>query len=407
MESPSEKPTRATTKFPPKQVEKPREFNETKTKRKNMSSIIADELIGIQKRISKMPNALKEMLSPGAVKAFFNKIFGGENKISSFLSLITTSLAEKFKFLNKVKISWGDFENQLKITAEKVTKLPFNLKEFIVSHRALGYGRHRENSKEAIIAATRNGEKQIEIDLRRGMDGKIYLSHDSIHQIKNPKDHFTELSEALRIFAEDENQDIVIFFDIKEEGIVEELDPTIEKTDQKYKNRHEYIPIADRHFVMGFNFEILKTARKLRKNRPLIFCYMPIYKLKGLGRFLKKLGQKKMMEICKVIDKFSGGHLAKDLAKTCVTVNDEKISETNENGDSFLGIFTRLPSDEILKTVDYVCVPAVLASPKLVRQIHEKGVNVAVWGVSERHIQNAIVETGADLVITDRPDIEV
>ncbi|MFA4890872.1 MAG: glycerophosphodiester phosphodiesterase family protein [Candidatus Gracilibacteria bacterium] len=402
METPSEKPT----KSPPKRLEKPREFNETKTKRRNISGIIVDELIGIQKRISKIPSALKEILSPGAVKAFFEKVFGSGNKISSFLSLITSSLAEKFKFLNKVKISWGDFEDQLKIAAEKVTKLPFNLKEFIVSHRALGYGRHRENSKEAMIAAIRGGEKQIEIDLRRGVDGKIYLSHDPIHQIENPKNHFTELSEALRIFAEDENQDIVIFFDIKEEGIVEELDPAIETTDQKYKNRHEYIPIADRHFVMGFNFKILKTARKLRKNRPLIFCYIPVYKLKGLGRFIKKLGQEKMIEICKIIDKFSGGHLAKDLAKTCVAVNDEKISETNENGDSFLGIFTTLPPDEVLKIVDYACVPAILASKKLVKRIHEKGVNVAVWGVSERRIQNAIVEIGADLVITDKPDIE-
>ncbi|OGJ43140.1 hypothetical protein A3B60_04165 [Candidatus Peregrinibacteria bacterium RIFCSPLOWO2_01_FULL_39_12] len=401
MEKQNENPSKKT----PKQAEKPSEVNDSKTKRKNIVNILADELTGVQKRISRMPSALKEMLSPGSVKAFFEKIFGKENRISSFLSLIATSLAEKFEFLNKIKISWSDFENQLKIAAEKAAKLPFDLKEFIVSHRALGYGRYRENSKEALIAAMKGGEKQIEIDLRWGIDGKIYLSHDPIDHIENPKDCFTELSQALRIFAEDENQNIVIFFDIKELGIVEELDPVIEETDQKHKTRHEYIPIADRHFVVGFNFQILKTARKLRKKRPLIFCYIPIYKLKGLGIFLKRLGQKKMMEICKVIDKFSGGHLEKDLAKTCITVNDEKISETNENGNNLLGIFTKLPPDEVLETVEYVCVPAILAGPKLVKLIHEKGVNVAVWGVSEKHIQKAIVETGADLVITDRPDI--
>jgi glycerophosphoryl diester phosphodiesterase len=402
MEKQNEKPSR----LPQKQAKKPSEVNESenpsKTKRKNIVNVIADELIGIQKRISKMPSALKEMLSPCSVKAFFEKIFGKENRISSFLSLITASLAEKFEFLNKIKISWSDFENQLKIAAEKAAKLPFDLKEFIVSHRALGYGRYRENSKEALIAAMKGGEKQIEIDLRWGIDGKIYLSHDPIDHIENPKNCFTELSQALRIFANanDEHQNIVIFFDIKELGIVEELDPVIEETDQKHKTRHEYIPIADRHFIVGFNFQILKTARKQRRKRPLIFCYLPVYKLKGLGIFLKRLGQKKMMEICKVIDKFSGGHLEKDLAKTCISVNDEKISETNENGNNLLEIFTKLPPDEVLETVEYVCVPAILAGPKLARLIHEKGVNVAVWGVSEKHIQQSIVETGADLVIT-------
>jgi len=397
-------------KFSRKSVEKPIEKPIEKPAKspalKNMSGVIVDELVGLQKRISKMPSALKEMLSPGKVKGFFERIFGKENKISSFLSLITTSLAEKFEFLNKTKMPWSDFENQLKIAAEKAAKLPFDLKEFIVSHRALGYGRYKENSKDAIMAAIRGGEKQIEIDLRRGVDGKIYLHHDSMAQIKNPEKHFTELSEVLRVFAEDENQDVVIFFDIKEQGIIEELDAMIEVTDKKYKNRHEYVPIANKHFVASFNFGTLKTARKSRKERPLIFFYIPVYTLKGFAEFIKKLGQKKMVEICKVIDRFSGGHLAKDLEKTCVMVDDEKISETNENGDTSLGIFTALPPDEIIKMVEYLCVPAILASKELVKKIHEKGVNVAVWGVSERRIQSAIVEIGADLVITDKPDIE-
>lgn len=394
-------------KFSKKSTEKPIEKPAKSPALKNMSGVIVDELIGLQKRISKMPSQLKEMLSPGKVKGFFEKVFGKENKISSFLSLITTSLAEKFEFLNKVKMPWSDFENQLKTAAEKAAKFPFDLKEFIVSHRALGYGRYKENSGEAIMAAIKGGEKQIEIDLRRGVDGKIYLNHDSIAQIENPEKHFTGLSEALTIFAENENQDVVIFFDIKERGIVEELDAMIEVTDKKYKNRHEYIPIANKHFIASFNFETLKTARKSRKERPLVFFYIPVYTLKGLAEFIKKLGQKKMMEIYKVIDRFTGGHLAKDLEKTCVTVDSEKIEETNENGDTSLGIFTALPPDEIIKTVEYLCVPAILASKELVKKIHEKGANVAMWGVSERRIQNAIVELGADLVITDKPNFEV
>lgn len=386
--------------------EKPKEILKPKGDRRDIVRIMADELAGVQKKINKIPKALKEILSPGSIKGFFEKVFGKENKISSFLSLITTSLTGKFKFLNRVKIPWTDFMSQLNAAAEKTAKLPFDLKDFIVSHRALGYGRFKENSKEAIIAAIKSGEKQLEIDLRRGSDGKIYLSHEPIENIENTKDQFTELSEALQIIAENEHQDVIIFFDIKEQGIVEELDLTISKYDKKYK-KVEYMPIANRHFVMGFDFEILKSSRKLNDKRPLIFCYIPVYKLEGLSRFIVKLGQKKMIEICRVIDKFTGGHLAKDLSATCVTVNDEKISETNTHGDSFLGIFSRLPSDEVLKIVDYVCVPAILTGPTLVKQLHKKNVNVAVWGVSERGIQDAIIETGADLVITDNPFIEL
>jgi len=389
---PSAKPSEKTSKIP--------------SALKNMSGVIVDELVGVQKTINKIPSALKEVLSPGKVRTFFEKVFGKQNKVSSFLSLVTSTLAEKFEFLNKVKMPWDEFENQLKTAAEKVSQLPFNLKEFIVAHRALGYGRYKENSKEALMAAMRKGEKQIEIDLRRGIDGKIYLAHDSIKNVQNPQKHFTSLAEALKTIAEDENQDVVIFFDIKEKGIVDEMDKMIEGIDKKFKSK-EYIPIAEKHFVMGFNFKTLKLAKKLRKNRPLIFCYIPVHSLKGFAEFIKRLGQRKMMGICKVIDKFSGGHLAEDLSKTCVTVDGEKLDETNEMGDTFLGIFTELPSDEILKTVNYICVPAILAGAELVKKAHNKGVNVAVWGASESHIQKMIVEVGADLVISDKPDIDV
>lgn len=365
-----------------------------------------DELLGAQKRIKKIPKSLKEALSSGLVKAFFEKILGKENKISSFLSALTISLAEKFSFLNKVKIPWKDFYDTLNAATEKVTKLPLNLQEFIVAHRALGYGRHHSNSKEAIISAIRGGEKQIEIDLRRGIDNKIYLSHDPINEIKHPHKYFIELSDAVKILAEDENQDIVIIFDIKEEGTVEELDTTLEKIDKQFSQRKDYVPMAKRHFVAAFNFRILKNARELRKDRPLIFLYIPLSILKGLGKLIEILGQSRIIEICKIIDKFSGEHLAYDTQKTCIMVNNKEIKGTNKNGDTSLGIFTTLPPNEILKTVEYVCIPAILASIKLIKKLHKKKVKVAVWGVTGSNIQTSIIELGADLVISDTPDIK-
>ncbi|MBI4234955.1 glycerophosphodiester phosphodiesterase [Candidatus Peregrinibacteria bacterium] len=367
--------------------------------------VIADELIGLQKQMNKIPLALKEMLPKNLVKSFFDRIFGKDSKAGTFLSMLTSALAEKFSLSGQTQMPWDVFKSQLAAAAKDVAKHPFNLREYIVSHRALGYGRKKENSAEAIVAAIKGGEKQIEIDLRLGIDGEIYLNHDPIGHIKNPEKHFVKLKDALMIFADNIHQDIVIFFDLKEQGIVEKMDEIIKKVDQKFSKKNAYVQIMDRHFILGFDFEILKKARKLKQNRPLIFCYIPLDRLKGLARLIEKLGQNKMIEICQVLDSFSGGNLSLDLAKTCVSVDDKAISETNETGENVLGIFTNLPSDEILKTVDYLCIPAVLAGAKLVKRIHDKGLNVAVWGASGKHIQEAIVESGADLVISDNPAV--
>lgn len=381
-------------------------LNQTADRKRSVKTVIVDELIGLQQRINSIPKTLKEMLSRNSVKSFFSGIFGEKSKVGSFLTMLTISLAAKFPSLNKHDITWTAFENHLKTAAQSSKNQPFDLSEYIVAHRALGYGREKANSKDALIAAIKGGEKQIEIDLRRGCDGKIYLNHDSISHIKNPEKHFINLEKALEIFAGDIHQDIVIFFDIKERGIVEEMDAIIGRTDNRFKKRSDYVAIKDRHFVMGFDFEILKTARELDEKRPLIFCYMPLDKLKGLARLMEKLGQKKMIGICKVLDNFSGGHLASDLSKTCVRIDDKDLDETNENGENVLGIFTKLPSEEILKTVDYLCIPAVLASENLVKRIHEKGLNVAVWGASGKYIQEAIIQSGADLVISDNPFVK-
>lgn len=380
--------------------------NRASESRNKVKNVMVDELIGLQQRINRIPKTLKEMLNRNSVQSFFSGIFGEKSKVGSFLTMLTVSLAAKFPSLNKNDITWTAFENHLKLAAKSSENQPFDLSEYIVAHRALGYGREKANSKDALIAAIKGGEKQIEIDLRRGIDGKIYLNHDAISHIKNPEKHFIKLTEALEIFAKDLHQDIVIFFDIKERGIVEEMDEIIARTDSRFKKRSDYAAIKDRHFVMGFDFEILKTARKLDKKRPLIFCYMPLDKLKGLARLMEKLGQKKMIGICEVLDNFSGGHLASDLSKTCVRIDDKDLDETNENGENVLGIFTKLPPEEILKAVDYLCIPAVLASDNLVKRIHGKGLNVAVWGASGKYIQEAIIQSGADLVISDNPFVK-
>lgn len=381
-------------------------LDKTIDRKRNVKNVIADELIGLQQRINRIPKTLKEMLNRNSVQSFFSGIFGAKSKVGSFLTMLTISLAAKFPSLNENDISWTAFENHLKLAAQSSENQPFDLSEYIVAHRALGYGREKANSKDALIAAIKGGEKQIEIDLRRGCDGKIYLNHDSISHIKNPEKQFIKLTDVLEILAKDLHQDIVIFFDIKERGIVEEMDEIIARTDSRFKKRSDYAAIKDRHFVMGFDFEILKTARKLNRNRPLIFCYMPLDKLKSLARLMEKLGQKKMIGVCEVLDNFSGGHLASDLSKTCVRIDDKDLDETNENGENVLGIFTKLPPEEILKAVDYLCIPAVLASENLVKRIHEKGLNVAVWGASGKYIQEAIVQSGADLVISDNPFVK-
>jgi len=334
-------------------------------------------------------------------KGFFAGIFGEDSKITMFFSAI----AAKFGIGNDEEIEFKEFQE--KIGAE-------DLETFVVSHRALGYGRHQDNSKEAIESALNGGEEQLEIDLRMGDDGEIYLSHDTIDGIEDPSSKFLPLKDALTIFAKHANQEVVIFLDIKDPRVLDRMDQDIQAIDKENSINGEYIPIAERHFVMGFNHEVIAKAHEKSPNRPLMFNYIPTVRLKDSVEEFKDYDRGAIEDICGTVDRWAGTHLAEDLKTTTVFMHGREMKPSGEapKVENVIHIAEDLPDikignppQDILDVVKYVCIPATLATKSLVNKLRARGVKVAVWGAEGAHIQKAIASIKADLVISDRPDV--
>ncbi|MBD3360721.1 hypothetical protein GF366_02885 [Candidatus Peregrinibacteria bacterium] len=378
---------------------------------KRQKDIMREEREGLRKRIN-VGKETKEKLEESKIKNFFESVLG-KGRISRFLSGVTGWFADKLG-IGKKEISWEEFTKEIEKQDKKTKNEPLNLEKFIVSHRALGYGRHKENSDKAIEASLKRGEDQIEIDLRKGADGEIYLVHDSIKNEKKPEKKYTTLKEALKIFAGHKNQDVVIFFDVKEPGIVGILDEMIENIDNENKNRKHYIPLSERHFLMSFNPEILKRALEKNKKRPLMFSYLPTAKLQTEkeaekeGNIFDLFTKKHVRKICKKIDSYTGMNLTKDLENLSIKINGKNMEGSNPEDENVLHIDSELPGKDILsmirKTNGYICIPFTLATPEIIEKAHAEGVKVAVWDAEGIEIQRAIAQ-GVDLIISDRPDV--
>jgi len=334
-------------------------------------------------------------------KNFFEKIFGKESKIALFL----TAFTRKLGFGKDEKISFEKFEQESGSE---------DIEQFIVAHRSLGYGRVKENSKEAIEKAIAGGEKEIEIDLRKGTDGKIYLAHDSISKEKSPEKKYTTLESALELVAQSENQDISLFLDIKEPGIVTQIDEIISTIDAKYSSNPSYQPLSRRHFIMGYDPEIIKEAKEHNSTRPVIFNYIPTARLQNEEQIFSKLTKGALEKLCGRIDGWAGTHLLDDLKRTKVFYNDHELKEDGDETptENVLHISSELPNinvgnppQNILDVVEYVSIPAVLATKELVQKLHARGVKVAVFGAEGHEIQRALAVLKVDLVISDKPDV--
>ncbi|MBT4916841.1 hypothetical protein HN709_01245 [Candidatus Peregrinibacteria bacterium] len=354
-------------------------------------------LEGAQARIE-VKDELEEKLDK---KGFFARIFGEGSKVTMFF----TAIADKLGIGKKEDIEFKKFQEEI---GEE------DIETFIVSHRALGYGRHKENSKEAIEAALDGGEQQLEIDLRVGDDGEIYITHDTIDGIEDPAEKFLPLEDALDVFAQHPSQDIAIFFDVKDPRVLDALDQVIAKKDLEYAGNTNYKPIAEKHFVMGFNHEVIAKAHEKNPRRPLMFNYIPTALLKDSVAEFDKYDRDDIESICSTVDSFAGTHLEDDLKTTTINLHGRELRPPGETPkiENIIHVVEELPNIEIgnppqdiLDVVKYVCIPAPLATKALVNKIRARGVKVAVWGAEGKHIQKAIGSVKADLVISDKPDV--
>jgi glycerophosphoryl diester phosphodiesterase len=370
--------------------------------------VLKQELEGVQanrKGDEASRNALSseiEAQRDGRVERFFTGIFG-KSFVTSFLTKLTSPFLGRF--IGK-EIPMEEFEEKFALAEKDSDGMPIDIEEFIISHRALGYGREKENSPEAVKAAIDGGEKQIEIDLRLGDNGEVYVVHDSIKGEDTPSEKHTSLKDMLEIFASHKNQDVAIYFDIKEVGVLDKLDAAIASIDGPANTGREgYNPIGKRHFVSSFNEELLARAHESNPDRPLIFNYIPTARLKGADKLVASMGHKKVGKTCRKIDKLYGTALERDLGTTIVQVDGEAIKGHPEGAKNRLNLYAELPPKKILSKVAYIGVPLALATKTLVANAHNAGVKVGVWGAEDSEIQYALGVLGVDMIISDNPDL--
>ncbi len=376
-----------------KRLEAAKKKSDGKTGRGEMRDLLA----GAQERI----NVSKEIEEQLDKKGFFARIFGEDSKVTMFFAAI----AAKFGFGDEEEMDFEKFQE--KIGAD-------DIESFVVSHRALGYGRSQDNSKKAIEAAIEGGETEIELDLRWGDDGQIYLAHDTIDGMEDPGSEFLSFKDALAIFAENEKQNVRLFIDIKDPRVLDTMDDDIKEIDDAHSTNEKYASIAKRHFVMGFNHEVIAKAHEKRPDRPLMFNYIPTVRLKDSVAEFEKYDREEIEDICGKVDKWANTNLTEDLKTTTIFMHGREIKPSGESPkiENVIHVVEELPDikigdppEDILDVVKYVCIPAALATKGLVHKLRERGLKVAVWGAEGAHIQKAIGYIKADLVISDRPDV--
>ncbi len=376
--------------------------------RKKRESVLKDEKEGAQKALRNRAKTAKEKIiarrtqkelqDMQEIRSFWEDIFGKGAVASFFISISSFLSGEEGTFDAKA------FDEEITKKADELAKKGFNKEEFVVAHRALGYGRNKENSEVALRAALKGGEKQIEVDVRKGPDGKLYLAHG---KIKNKKETEKLLSfeKALEIIAEDENQNVAFFFDVKEPGLIKKIDATIKNIDAINKHREGYRQIQKRHFILTFDKKILREAKNSGIDRPLIYYYFPTKKYGILGKIVSMLGIKKIKNILGKVDSVTGSSLSENLDETGLMVNGKQVGKKHKKS---FHLWKDLPSKEIMKMIKnsngYLCIPAPLATKELVKEIKAKGIKVAVWGAENGKIKKMIHKLGVDMVISDTPD---
>ena len=361
---------------------------------------IDNQLEGLQAKLD-VKKETREDLQENMVGNFFEGIFG-KGKISLFLTYTLSKIG-----LGPSDMDWDDFKEDINTGKEKAGETPVNLKEFIVAHRSLGYGRGlKENSLGAIESCLTHGEEQLEFDVRRGKDGELYLSHDSITDV-DPEDlgEYTTLRDGLELIAQYPKADV--FLDLKDSDLIGDIDTMIDEIDEeKSKTIEGYSSIAKRHFVMGWEPSLVTRSKERRSERPVMFSYLPSGGLDGLDETMSSMGTFGMGMVAGVIDLFTGSNFKEELNKTNMVINGKSVSGTNKEGENNLHVYKGLPPQEILDKIEYIVIPASLATPALIEQAHaaknEDGeqIKVALYGVRGIEVQQ-VIANGADLIITD------
>lgn len=338
------------------------------------------------------------------IQKFFTEIFGTGAVAKVFTSITAWIAGEEGEF------DPLEFEAELNENAKKAARKGVDIDKYVVAHRALGYSREKENTPEALRTALEAGEQQVEIDVRRGKDNKLYVEHDPIDKEEDPAKKYMSFDQALEIIATCKNpkgREATMFFDVKDRGIISSIDDAIKAVDKKHSKDQGYLPIAGRHRIMSHDKKIMREAAESELKSPLIFYYFPSGKFSFAQNILQLLGADKVKTALRTVDRVTGGHSADNLESADLTIDGDLNPSASKEEKKTFQVFKDLPNKEIMDMVKqsdgYICVPAVLATPELVTKAHGAGVKVAVWGANDEAIEEMIFDLQVDLVISDTP----
>ncbi len=369
------------------------------TKARSERKVLLDEVKGMQATgmSEEARKLLKKELGNEKEKKQRESFFKMLLKPFGLFGLITGKLVSPLTNLlaDKKEIPEEEFTKVLEESTKK-TKEELNISESVFAHQI--------NTPEEINEQINAGERQIEIDLRLGKDGEIYVVHDTIANEEDPSSKFPKLADVLHTFANHDVQDVSIYFDIKDVGVLDKLDLALAEFDASPPQGKEgYIPLGERHFIGSFNHEILAKAKERDPHRPTILTYIPAAELKSVSALMKLIGHQKLGNVAKEIDKIAGTALEKEMGNLQIHIDGKTVEGHTEGAQNIVNVFHLLPPEDILKNVDIIAIPSPLATQKLIDRAHEKGVKVGLWGGSAKDIQHALA-LGADIVISDTPE---
>ena len=366
---------------------------------------------------------LKEELAPSELRdkgidMFFDKIFGEESSVGGFLSGVTKWVFDKTGLGQAIE--WDDFEK--KVNEEKTTAMdrPFRAEDYMVSHRGgKGYGDFEDNSLEGIKEAVENGrEKQIEIDVRYNEKNELVLSHNPV--TGEELQELPKLSEILK-YLNEKAPDVTLFVDIKDKSTVDDIVKCVK--DYNFESKC---------YFSSFNPESLKKVQEKLPDAPILFHYIPTnelnnqFKKYGLNidymDYISKVSDEEyVMSLCKAVDTISGDSLslAANFEGVSVHVDDDQFPPTKKiDAKERLYLYDFLPAkpimDMIFQSSGYISIPYQLASPELIDAAHNYrkdeaedgiGVRVAVMAVKGSAQAQGALAMGADLVVSDNPNV--
>ena len=281
-----------------------------------------------------------------------------------------------------------------------------------------GFVSHRENKKSSIEERLKQGETEIEFDIRRSPFGGLYLRHDAIDLSGSYDEErlgFDRLEDVLPLFAQ--YPQAKLFVDIKG-GVSTAKD--IVACLQDFDEKNESHLLARSTFI-SFNPYSLEQVRKAQEGKehpsPFIFNYFPIKGNKAHADMLQSYRQGDSLDMSRILSVAGKENLANQMGNVAffeeATHDFDDLDNAPRKANDHLNLYQDFPPPNILDLVresdGYLGVPWMMVRywSDFFVEAQEKGVKIAVFGfenfASPQKEERMAIAMGANLIITDHP----